>query len=131
MKTFILSLLTFMGITSAHASDFRANVEANQKTIQALIDNGSDPKKPHPLEHHFYCHDAAQLKALLKKGEALGYKAANMGDNVHEGEHYWYADLIKETVLDLKLINKENVLMLKLAAEFEADYDGWGTPVVE
>ncbi len=131
MYKILNALLAMVGLGSVQASDFTANIEGNQKTIQALIDAGSNPHKPHPLEHHFYCNNLDFLKALMAKGESLGYHIANVGDNDHEGTHYWYGDLIKETVLNLKIINKENSLMLELANEFDADYDGWGTPVVD
>lgn len=128
------AMLTFfaaLGFGSAVASDFLANVEANTKTIKALIDAGSNPQKAHPLEHHFYCDSESCLNSLIAKGQSKGYQVAHTGNNVHEGRRYWYGDLIKETVLNLKLINRENVVMLELADEFGANYDGWGTPVIE
>ena len=131
MLKLFASVLIALGFGGAQAAEFPPNVEMNKKTIQALIDAGSDPGKPHPLEHHFYCDSSDSLNALMAKGKSLGYRVANVGDNVHEGRHYWYGDLIKETVLNINIINKENSLMLKLASEFNADYDGWGTPVVE
>lgn len=131
MHKFIVSIITALGFGMVQASDFPPNVEMNQKTIQALKDAGSDLKKPHPLEHHFYCFTPDSLKNLMAKGKSLGYRVANVGDNEHEGTHYWYGDLIKETVLDLNVINDENSVMLRLADEFNGDYDGWGTPVVE
>lgn len=131
MYKILISFLAIFGLSSIQASDFSPNIEMNQKTIQALIDAGSNPQKPHPLEHHFYCYNPDSLKALMAKGKSLGYRIANAGDDNHEGTHYWYADLIKETILDLKIINKENTLMLKLAKEFDGDYDGWGTLVVD
>ncbi|EAR59565.1 ribonuclease E inhibitor RraB [Neptuniibacter caesariensis] len=131
MRKLLISLMAMLGFSGVQAAEFPPNVEMNAKTIQALIDAGSDPSKPHPLEHHFYCFSSDLLKKLMAKGESLGYRVANVGDNVHDGTHYWYGDLIKETVLDIKVINSENSLMLKLASEFDADYDGWGTPVVE
>jgi len=131
MHKLLTSLFTLLGFVSAQASDFPANVDLNRKTIETLIDAGSDPKKDHPLEHHFYCFDYDSLNALLAKGESLGYRKANVGEGDDGGEKYWYGDLIKERSLDLKAINEENSLMLKLAHEFKSDYDGWGTPVVE
>jgi len=66
-----------------------------------------------------------------EKGESLGYRAAYMGEDTYQGTHYWYGDLVKETVLDLHIINQQNSLMLKLADQFNADYDGWGTPIIK
>jgi regulator of RNase E activity RraB len=131
MHKFIVSILAIFGFNAVEASDYPPNIEMNQKTIQALIEAGSNPLKAHPLEHHFYCFTPEALKELMSKGESLGYRVANLGDNEHEGTHYWYGDLIKETVLDIKVINKENSVMLELAGQFGSDYDGWGTPVVD
>jgi regulator of RNase E activity RraB len=131
MRKFLISILAILGFNAVAAYDYPPNVEMNQKTIQALIEAGSNPLKAHPLEHHFYCFTPEALQALMVKGEALVYRVANVGDNEHEGIHYWYGDLVKETVLDIKVINKENSVMLELADQFEGDYDGWGTPVVD
>ncbi|WP_166266781.1 ribonuclease E inhibitor RraB [Marinobacter caseinilyticus] len=131
MRKLLMSVIAALGFSGTQATEFPPNVEMNEKIIQALIDAGSDPNKPHPLEHHFYCYSADSLKGLMANGESLGYRVANVGDNVHEGTHYWYGDLISDTVLDIKIINTENSIMLKLANRFNADYDGWGTPVVE
>lgn len=131
MRSLIVVLLLFFGIGGIHASDTTVHIEMNQKTIKALIKNGSDPKKLHPLEHHFYSNNLSSLKALMKKGKSLGYKPANIGDNTYKGVHYWYGDLINEIPLNLNKINEVNILMLKLADEFKSDYDGWGTPIVE
>lgn len=130
MNKILSAFLAIFGLDSVQAS-VTANTEGNKKTIQALIDAGSNPRKPHPLEHHFYCNNLDSLKALMAKGESLGYRIANVGKEDNEETHYWYVDLIKETVLYLKIINKENSLMLELANEFDADYDGWGTSVVD
>ncbi|MDM5063083.1 ribonuclease E inhibitor RraB [Aeromonas salmonicida] len=131
MRKLLISVIAALGFSGSQADEFIPNMEINKKIIQALIDAGSDPNKPHPLEHHFNCYSPDSLKDLIAKGESLGYRAANIGDNVHEGTHYWYGDLIKEAALDIKTINDETSLMLKLANKFSADYDGWGTPVVE
>lgn len=132
MRKLIFSLLSIFGFGgSATASDFQPNVDGNRQVIQQLLKHGANPDKPHPLEHHFFCYSPESLNKLMKKGESLGYKPANLGEGSSDGKKYWYGDLIKETKLDLKLINKENSVMLGLAYEFQAEYDGWGTPVVE
>jgi len=113
------------------ASNFRPDSEGNRKVIESLISNGSDIKKPHPLEHHFYCRDEETLKLLMAKGKKLGYHAENIRSNVHNDSRYWFGDLVKETALDLDVINKANIQMLRLASEFKLEYDGWGSVTVK
>ncbi len=131
MRKYLVLFLATLGFGTAQASEFSPNVEGNIKTINALKEAGADLNKLHPLEHHFYCYFQECINSLMSKGQSQGYKPANIGTNVYEGTKYWYGDLIKETVLELKLINQENIVMLKLASEFSADYDGWGTPVIK
>jgi len=109
MLKIFATLLSFIGVNGVAASNFTPNTYANQETINALIENGSDPNKPHPIEHHFDCYDSASLQNLMTKGVSLGYRAENIGDGIHQGVHYWYGDLIKNMILDLELINKENL----------------------
>lgn len=117
--------------SNALASDSPPNVEGNRQVIQALLKYGANSSKLHPLEHHFYSGSQESLKALMKKGESLGYRPANFGEGNSEDTKYWYVDLIKETKPDLNLINKGNSVMLSLASEFKAEYGGWGTLIVQ
>ena len=131
MRKYLVPLFAILGFGTAVASELTPNIDGNTKTINALLEAGSDPSKAHPLEHHFYCFSEECIISIMNKGKLQGYQVANTGDNTYEGTKYWYGDLIKDTVLDLKIINQENVIMLKLAKEFRADYDGWGTPVIK
>ena len=131
MRNILFFILIAFGFGSVYASSFPPNVEMNRKVILALIEAGSDQLKAHPLEHHFNCYNSENHKSVMARGKSLGYRVANIGDMEHEGKHYWYGDLIKKTVLDLNIINKENSIMLDIANKFSCDYDGWGTPVVD
>lgn len=118
-------------MSNTNANEFPPDNGENQQIILQLLKYGADPKKPHPLEHHFYCRSQESFKSLIKKGEHLGYRPANFGETVSEGIKYWHGDLVKPTELNIDLINKETLLMLTLAHEFNAVYDGWGTPIIK
>lgn len=130
MRKYLNNLMTFIGHTPDDATNIAPNTERNKNTIDALIAAGSNPEKPHPLEHHFYCYSRELLSGLTTKGSALGYRIAKIGNGESEGARYWYADLVKDTKLDLDSINEENSRLLRLAIEFKGSYDGWGTKVV-
>lgn len=124
-------MILALALPSVQAADFPPSEEMNRKTIDALIEAGSDTNKLHPLKHHFYCYNADALKALMAKGESLGYRVVDIGDSEYEGHHYWYADLVKDTVLDIVIVNQQNSIMLRLAHEFNGVYGGWETSIVE
>ena len=101
------------------------------ETIKALKRSGSDLSKAHILEHHFYVFSEKTANRLLEKGVSLGYKSSKIQSGNYEGNSYWYFDLIKPTIPEIDIVTKETFLMLKLAKEFDAEYDGWGTNIVE
>ncbi len=130
MRKYLNNIVSFIGRTPASPVIITPNSHRNQRTIEALIAAGSNPNKPHAIEHHFYCYSRELMNGLTSKGSTLGYRIANMGNNKYEGARCWYADLIKDNILDLQSINEENARLLKLAFEFEGSYDGWGTKIV-
>ncbi len=130
MRNYLNNIVSFIGRNPTTPALITPNAERNQRTIEALIEAGSDPDKPHQLEHHFYCYSRELMNGLTSKGSALGYTVANVGHNKYEGARCWYADLIKHTKLDLEVINAENSRLLSLASEFEGSYDGWGSKLV-
>jgi len=130
MRKYLNNVMDFIGRNPSASTIITPNSERNQNTIAALIAAGSNPDKPHPIEHHFYCYSRELLSGLTDKGSALGYRIANIGNNNYEGARCWYADLVKDTKLDLESINEENSRLLRLAVEFKGSYNGWGTKVV-
>ncbi len=130
MRKYLDNIVSFIGRTSSSTAIITPNVERNKKTIEALIAAGSDPEKPHLIEHHFYCYSRELMNGLTSKGTALGYRVSNVGNNQYEGARRCYADLVKDTPLDLESINEENSGLLRLASEFEGSYAGWGAKVV-
>lgn len=131
MKQILTTLLVMAAMNIVMASELLPNIEGNKLVIKSLIENGTNLEKLHALEHHFNAKSNDALIGLMEKGKSLGYRAENIGDSIYEGKHYWYGDLVKDTRVDLDIINAENVIMLELAEEFMAEYDGWGTLIIK
>jgi regulator of ribonuclease activity B len=103
----------------------------DKATIEALKRNASDVSKPHTLEHHFYVFSIKSVNTLTKRGVELGYEISEVKPGNGQGRNYWYFDLKKPIVPSLENVTKETSLMIKLSREHQAQYDGWGTHVVE
>ncbi|WP_444902871.1 ribonuclease E inhibitor RraB [Microbulbifer sp. CnH-101-E] len=125
--TIFISIFSSLGISE----EFRPNTEGNREVLSSLQKAGSNLSKLHPVEHHFYCSTYDCLAFIAGTGKSLGYEIRNIGKGEHEGAEYFYGDLVKETLLSLEKIDQENVIMLKIAEDAGAEYDGWGTPVVK
>jgi regulator of RNase E activity RraB len=59
-----------------------------------------------------------------------GFQVSPRQEGRWEGRRYYYFDLVKSTIPTLENISPDTTLMLRLAAEFECTYDGWGCAVV-
>lgn len=132
----IMSRIVFVIIFSIFSplcvpKEFLANSERNREVLSSLLKAGSDLSKLHPVEHHFYCYTYDCLAFVAGKGRSMGYEIRNIGKGEHQGVEYFYADLVKEALLSLENIDGENVIMLNIADEAGADYDGWGSAVVK
>ncbi|WP_105104440.1 ribonuclease E inhibitor RraB [Microbulbifer pacificus] len=125
--TTIISFFSSLGI----AEEFQPNTKGNRDVLNSLQKAGSNLSKLHPVEHHFYCYTYDCLAYIAGTGKTLGYEIRNVGKGEHQGVEYFYGDLVKETLLSLEKIDQENVIMLKIAEDAGAEYDGWGTPVVK
>jgi regulator of RNase E activity RraB len=101
------------------------------ETIAALKRNKSNLLRPHLIEHHFNVYNELSAKKLSVRGVSLGYKCSPIKKDEYNKIAYWHFDLIKSAIPQIEVFTKETTLMLVLAQEFDADYDGWGTEIVK
>ena len=131
MRKLVFTLIISIFSSICVSEELRPNTEGNREVLSSLEQAGSNFTKLHPVEHHFYCYTYDCLAFIAGTGKTLGYEIRNVGKGEHEGVEYFYGDLVKETLLSLEKIDQENLIMLKIAEEAGAEYDGWGTPVVK
>jgi regulator of RNase E activity RraB len=93
----------------------------NRRVIQALLEAGSNPERPHPLEHAFR-GPPENLKKIAAALEADGFSRMSF-----EGD---FLVLSKPSPLDLDEISRLTDALEGFSASVGAEYDGWGTPVV-
>lgn len=102
--------------------------EFTDDTIDALMEDGSDPDAEYTIEHHFYHQDFAQLEKLAVEVFKLGFEVTDAEEvEFEDGGSAWVFDAIREQSLDGDIITADAIKLEALAKKFGIEYDGWGT----
>ncbi len=109
--------------TSVWPDDDTAQYIADRNTIEELVKNGSDPKKPHDLEFTFLGPQDL-LETLRPVLAARGYRPYE--GNSTKG----CLVMVKSMPLALDEVFRESQANQRSAQNAGVDFDGWGTIVV-
>jgi hypothetical protein len=102
--------------------------EFTEDTINALLEDGSDPDAEYTIEHHFYHQDFATLEKLAVEVFKLGFEVTDAEEvEFEDGGNAWVFDAIREQSLDAASITADAIKLAAIAAKFGIEYDGWGT----
>jgi len=102
--------------------------EFTEETVNALLEDGSDPDAEYTVEHHFYHADFAQLEKLAVEVFKLGFEVTDAEEvEFEDGGSAWVFDAIREQSLNATDITADAIKLEQLAQKFGIEYDGWGT----
>ncbi len=102
--------------------------EETRLIIDELLEDGSDPEALYTIEHHLSCDSFAALEQTAVEAFKLGYDVAEPEElELEDGSKVMCCDLLSEVALKPELIDAQVEQLVKLAARFNVDYDGWGT----
>ncbi|WP_306521022.1 ribonuclease E inhibitor RraB [Rheinheimera sp.] len=102
--------------------------EFTDDTINALLEDGSDPDAEYTIEHHFYHPDFAKLEKVAVEVFKLGFEVTDAEEvEFEDGGSAWVFDAIREQSLDAANITADAIKLEQLAQKFGVEYDGWGT----
>jgi regulator of ribonuclease activity B len=102
--------------------------EFTEETIDALLEDGSDPDAQYTIEHHFYDKDFAKLEKLAVELFKLGYEVTDAEEvEFEDGSNAWVFDAIREQSLVTETIVADAIKLDALAKKHKVEYDGWGT----
>lgn len=99
---------------------------ADNATLLALREGGDNSHVPRMIEHQFTCPHENNLGSLGYLLEQMQFGEANLLPSA-DG---FRLELSVQSAADWSEITRTSVLMKCLAAAFQVEYQGWGSPVV-
>jgi regulator of RNase E activity RraB len=103
-------------------------LEFTEETVNALLEDGSDPDAEYTIEHHFYHVDFARLEKVAVEVFKLGFEVTDAEEvEFEDGGSAWVFDAIREQSLNAETITADAIKLEALAQKFGVEYDGWGT----
>jgi regulator of RNase E activity RraB len=102
--------------------------EFTEETVNALLEDGSDPAAEYTIEHHFYHVDFARLEKVAVEVFKLGFEVTDAEEvEFEDGGSAWVFDAIREQSLNAETITADAIKLEALAQKLGVEYDGWGT----
>ena len=103
-----------------------------REIVNALLEDGSDPKATYAIEHHF----ASESFDALEKAAVDAFKAGFAVDDAEEleledGSIAYCFSAMAEHELSVERIDADSLKLIELAQKHKVLYDCWGTHFVE
>ncbi|EWH09722.1 RNase E inhibitor protein [Catenovulum agarivorans DS-2] len=103
-----------------------------QNIVAMLIEDGSDTEAVYTIEHHFSSTNFDKLEKAAVAAFKLNYDVTDAEEfETDDGQEILAFDVIAESKLDVAKIQNQVEQMEKLAADYQVEYDGWGTEFIE
>jgi len=105
--------------------------EWNPATIEKLGKEGSQVGLPHSIENVFYSDKKESLIGLSDVLKSKGYEIISLSYNKYEKDKNQWCLIIKiDMIPKLENINEMTDICVELSSNFNCDYDGWYTTIV-
>jgi regulator of RNase E activity RraB len=115
----------------ATEDELKRQREGDLQVIAALQSYGSDLTQTHRIEHHFNSYSEEDANNIVHWGTENGFEPSSISSGQFEGQHYFYFDLIKDTVPQIDLVFADTSRLLDVAKKHNSIYDGWGCMIVK
>ncbi|WP_416307313.1 ribonuclease E inhibitor RraB [Neptunicella sp. SCSIO 80796] len=104
----------------------------NLETVEALLEDGSNPDATYNIEYHFACDNFDRLEKAAVDAFKAGFEVGDAEElTLDDGGTILCFDATVERKLDVEQINKDTDILLAIAAKHKVHYDGWGTHFIE
>lgn len=110
------------------AADLNDLLEQSQQTIDALLDDGADPKLLYEIDHHLASQDFTKLEKAAVELVKEGYHVDDADEFEDDTGERWFAFAAStDAKLDTDVLARQVREVVNVADECGVEYDGWGT----
>jgi regulator of RNase E activity RraB len=99
----------------------------NEKLLEVFREHGADLGEERPIDFFFYTADHESAESLATDLWTLGFVEVNVGTEPWNGQ--WSVTGVLQasvaTITDKAFVER----LVRLAAKYLAEFDGWGAPV--
>lgn len=102
----------------------------NAQLLRTLRSKGMVLSERHPAEHHFWAYSREMAEALADELRKRGYIGPTIGSHkFDDGSNLWSVEASFEQTLEEAASRGTTEELVRLAARFDALYDGWGVSI--
>jgi regulator of RNase E activity RraB len=99
----------------------------NERLVEAIVRHGGELEEERPIDFFFYAENRSDADALANDLEEIGFDSTHVPDDPVDGK--WSVQAVRmATVLEVTdEVFVERIV--RLAAKYLAEFDGWGAPI--
>ena len=100
----------------------------NIELLKLIREKGVAIDEPHSVDHHFYASGQKDAALLAKELYKRGYLVLVLSPpSTEDGQGHWNIGVGIQRAPAEAASHRITEELVRLAAKFDADYDGWGT----
>ena len=108
----------------------KGNQERNQELLRTLVTKGVTLDEQRSIEHHFWANSQREAALLGKELYTRGFLVFAISPvNTDDGSTVWNVEAAIEQSPSSAASRQVTEELTRVAANFDAIYDGWGTSV--
>lgn len=108
----------------------RSHMTRNAQLLRTLQAKGVDLTKPREAEHHFWASSGRAANSLADELRSLGYSGPTVSSHdLSNGSKLWSVEAAIEQTPEEAASRRLSESLVRLASQFGAEYDGWGTSI--
>ena len=107
--------------------ELAAQLERNEKLVETMLEHGADLDEERPIDFFFFAAEAGDAKKLADDLAAQGFDVTFVADDDLDGK--WPVQVARAASVREVIAEPFVATLVRTAARYLAEFDGWGTAV--